>query len=763
MRALLGVVVIFLAAAAASRALASDLEFRSPASADDAKSALQDLAGRLVPVYQDPDPDRYLANLSALQMIAGNYAAADESRRTLREHRRRPGGAPAAGGQPVPTSGTPRPSGRDLIFDIYAHARATEAEGQISFPDAFAKSYRESVARLGDLDAYNVDDRFRASPALYRDALQKLLDQQRASDGIGESAAFDLFWAYLYYDAYRSFAALVGPLTAEDDARRYEVIDDIQIKTPAGATISAVSVRPRSAAKPLPALLEYTIYASSNHAKECAARGYVGVVAYVPGVRGSSEPVLPYQHDGQNAVSVINWIAKQTWSDGQVGMYGEGYSGFAAWAAAKHLPAALRAIATSAPSAPGVDVPMAGNIFQNSAYRWSLYVTDKNPADEKDYYDDELWHALNQKWYEGGGSYRDFGSLYGKANPLFIRWLNHPSYDRFWQEMIPYQKDFAKINIPALTMTGYYAGSQPAALYYFTQHHHYNPHADHTLLIGPYDDGVMQRGPSSTLQAYSIDPVALIDVRALRYQWLDHVFKAGTAPALLSARVNFEVMGANEWRHAASIDAMAKGTVRYYLDPAASKDGHRLNQHKIAHPGFVPQTVNLRSRKDSAWVPSLDLISKSLAPRNHVLYEGAPFPAATELNGLFSARLDFTVNKMDVDLNIILYEHTANGEYIRLFSPTNEARASYAQDRVHRHLLKAGERQTLNFRGEHMTSRRLEAGSRLVVILGISKRPDREINYGLGDDVSAESMADGAAPIKIRWYSDGYIDVPMSR
>jgi hypothetical protein len=114
-------------------------------------------------------------------------------------------------------------------------------------------------------------------------------------------------------------------------------------------------------------------------------------------------------------------------------------------------------------------------------------------------------------------------------------------------------------------------------------------------------------------------------------------------------------------------------------------------------------------------------------------------------------------------LNVILYEHMANGDYIRLFSPTNEARASYARDRAHRHLLKAGERQTLSFRAERMTGRLLQPGSRLVVILGIGKRPDREINLGLGGDVSDESMADGAAPINIRWYSDSYIDVPISR
>jgi hypothetical protein len=118
---------------------------------------------------------------------------------------------------------------------------------------------------------------------------------------------------------------------------------------------------------------------------------------------------------------------------------------------------------------------------------------------------------------------------------------------------------------------------------------------------------------------------------------------------------------------------------------------------------------------------------------------------------------------MDVDLNIILFERLAGGDYIRLFSPTYEFRASYARDRVHRHLLKAGERQELSFRSERMTSRQLQQGSRLVMVLGINKRPDREINYGTGNDVSEESIADGKIPVKIRWHNDSYIEIPIRR
>jgi putative CocE/NonD family hydrolase len=712
-----------------------------------AGTAVRDLAARLVPVYQDPDPDRYLANLSALQLVAGNYSAAYESRQTLRDRRRRTGW----------------PVGRDLIVDMYARAKAMEAESQVPFAQAFTQAYEDVVPRLNDQDAYAVTQWLGTSPAAFRYALQKLFDQQRADDSIGQSEAVALIRAYLFFDAYRSFGPLVVSLDEEDDRRRYAVDDQVLIKTPDGASIAALLVRPKSLSKPLPTLLEFTIYDSRNYAKECAAHGYVGVVAYTRGTHDSPRQVVPYQHDGDDARAVIDWIAKQPWSDGRVGMYGDAYGGFTSWAAAKRLPPALKAIATSATTAPGIDVPMGGSIFQNSAYRWSSYVTNSKTSDESTYYDDALWRALDQKWYVSGSRYRDLGRLHGKPNPIFIRWLNHPSYDRYWQEMVPYREQFARINIPVLTITGYYAGSEPGALYYFTQHHRYNPHADHTLLIGPYDDAAMQRGALATLQGYQVDSAALVDLRELRYQWFNHVFKGGTIPPLLENRVNYEVMGANEWHHAPSLDTNPKGSMKFYLDATVSGEGYRLTQHRNPKAAFIRQTVDLADRKDAAWTPSTDLISRSLATHNDVMFVSEPLAKPTEFSGLFSGRLDLTVNKMDVDLNIIVFERLAGGDYIRLFSPTYEFRASYAGDRVRRHLLKAGERQELAFRSERMTSRLLQQGSRLVMVLGINKRPDREINYGTGNDVSEETVADGKIPVKIRWHNDSYIEIPIRR
>jgi putative CocE/NonD family hydrolase len=748
-RVLLRLAALLLPFSIPAWAFAQDLQFQAPATASDAGTPriMQDLAERLLPVYQEPDQDRYLANLSALQMVAGDYVAADATRESLRERRR--------------SADSGRPVGRGTLYDVYAHAKSLETEDHLTFTDAFERTYEETISRLSDHDVYAVEEWLQASPQEARDDFQSLLARQRPIDTINQEDAVKLVWAYLAYEAYRSFSPLVASLETKDDARRYLTDDEILIPVPRRPTLHVRVIRPKSAAGPLAALLELSIDPSRNFAKEYAAHGYAGVAAYME--RGRAIPFVPYQHDGEEARAIVLWIAKQPWSDGRVAMVGEGYSGFTAWAAAAHPPAALKAIATSAPIVPGVDRPMVGSIFQNSAYRWSLQVTNTKPSLDAGFADDGVWRALNEKWYRSGRPYRDLGRIFGRPNPIFIRWLNHPSYDRFWQTMVPFREQFAHLDIPILTTTGYFDDGEPAALYYFSQHQRYNSHADHTLLIGPYDDSVIQHGSltSPVLRDYAIDPVARLDLRELRYQWLDHALKGAALPSQLSGRINYEVMGANEWQHAPSFAALAAGSQRYYLDASGSSASHRLSKRKSPKLAAIAQMIRFKDRSDAGWLPPSDLISKSLVTHNAVLYQSDPLPKATRMSGLITGHLDFVVNKMDMDLGVAMYELKSSGEYLRLFDPADELRLSYAADRIHRHLLKAGERQQLAFTSERMTSRQLEQGSRLVMVLRISKRPDREINYGTGGDVSDESMADGKVPLKVRWFNDSYIEVPV--
>ncbi|MGQ0701036.1 MAG: CocE/NonD family hydrolase [Panacagrimonas sp.] len=708
---------------------------------------MRDLAERLLPVYEEKDTDRYLANLAALQLVAGSFAAAHDTRQLLRE--RRSSANPA------------RPAEREILYDIYARARSIETASRIHFAPAFSQAFREVVPKLNDRDAHAVTKWFETPPSVFQDALQKSFDRWRPKGSIPQAEAVDVVWTYFSFDAHRSFRPLVDALDVEEERRRYVTEENVVIKTRYGAQIHALVVRPKSITTPLPALLEFTIYVSESDAKGAAAHGYAGVVAYTRGRPGKTRGrVFPFLNDGEDARAVIRWITQQPWSDGRVGMVGDGYSGFAAWAAAKTAPPALKAIATSSPMAPGIDFPMAGNIRQNAAYRWAhTYGQRIAKPDGRD--DDAQWLKRDQAWYKSGKSYRELDRRGGKNDRVFSSWLDHPSYDRYWQKLIPFRKQFAKIDIPVLTTAGYYAGDA-GALHYFTQHHRYNAKANHTLLVGPYDDDAAQRGLSPVVGGYAVDAVALVDLRELRYQWFDQIFKSASKPPLLKDRVNYQVMGANEWRNAPSLDAMSNGSLRFYLDTQGDKERYRLAQSKPARGTFVRQTVKLADRSDASGVPSTDIMGKAPVTRHSLHYVSEPLQQPMEFNGLLSGLLDFTPNKQDVDLNLTLYELLPSGVYLQLFDPY-EFRASYAEDRTNRHLLEAGVRQQLKFTTERITSRRLAAGSRVVLVLGVNKRPDREINYGTGRDVSEESIADAGAPLRIQWYGGSYIDLPVRK
>src|SRR6202034_4925045 len=112
-------------------ASAQELDLRLPAAATDASTpvVLRDLAERVLPVYQESDRERYLANLAALQSVSGGYAAAYATRQELRQWRHS-------------THGT-WPTDRSVVYDIYVHARAIEAEGRLDFAAALAQSDRK--------------------------------------------------------------------------------------------------------------------------------------------------------------------------------------------------------------------------------------------------------------------------------------------------------------------------------------------------------------------------------------------------------------------------------------------------------------------------------------------------------------------------------------------------------------------------------------------------------------------------------------------
>lgn len=135
---------------------------------------------------------------------------------------------------------------------------------------------------------------------------------------------------------------------------RHKVIvqRNVQIPMRDGKKLSADLIRPEADGR-FPVIIEYHPYRKDDVSRGghdahyyFAERGFVGVRLDVRGTGGSEgintdEYVPQEQADGFDAVE---WCARQSWSNGSVGMFGSSYGGFTAIQVAMQQPPHLKAI-----------------------------------------------------------------------------------------------------------------------------------------------------------------------------------------------------------------------------------------------------------------------------------------------------------------------------------------------------------------------------------------------------------------------------------
>jgi hypothetical protein len=76
-------------------------------------------------------------------------------------------------------------------------------------------------------------------------------------------------------------------------------------------------------------------------------------------------------------------------------------------------------------------------------------------------------------------------------------------------------------------------------------------------------------------------------------------------------------------------------------------------------------------------------------------------------------------------------------------------------------LLQPGKIETIPIDNSFFVSKKINPGSRLVIVLQIVKRPDWQINYGTGKDVSDETIGDAKIPLQIKWYNSSVVKIPV--
>ena len=572
-----------------------------------------------------------------------------------------------------------------------------------------------------------------------------------------------LFLAVINLSAQQTKATKLTSQTSD-----YNIQDSVSVKTRDGAILSAIIVRKKEDNTPKPVILQYTIYVRDKGRdlktlKESADHGYVGVIVYSRGKRFSPNEINPYENESSDVYDAIDWISKQKWCNGSVGMFGGSYNGFTQWAACKTVHPALKTIVPYVANRPGMGLPMENNIFINPNYEWAFYVSNNKYLDTVSGNNRQRFRTMQSKWWESGTAYKKLDSIDGEPNRLFQKWISHPTFDNYWQKMAPYKSDFVQINIPVLAFDGYYNDSQNSSLYYLRELQKYNPNTPAYLIIGPYGHFGTQIGGEAVINDYKVDSSALIDIKKITYQWFDFILKNGTKPEVLKDKINYEVMGANLWRSAPSLDKMHNDFLTFYLTNTKSGNFYTANSKKSGKKDFLLQQIDLADRQKSSnndYYPD-PIIKKEIDTTSGFRFISDPLKEPIIVNGSFLGEFKISINKRDVDLAVTVYEVLPNGEYFHLSYYIG--RASYAKNIEKRQLLKPDAIETISFSNTHLVSKQLSKGSRLLIVVDVNKNSFSQLNYGTGKEVSDETIKDAKVPLQIKWYTDSFVKIPVLR
>jgi putative CocE/NonD family hydrolase len=688
--------------------------------------------------------DRYM-----IEILAGDYGASIQTIESLRKDSELNNGHP-----------------RYMPYELYAKAKIKHLESGLGFDDAYQSVFRLYLANCNDEQAYSANIVFTTYDAVAQFANRFETNYNNVTDeSIDHNQALVLLKTYFLFHVFTVTEPIVFKEIKLDENKRYLINEEVVVSPRDGAELSVITPRKRGLGR-MPAVLIFTIYADASNEKQAvlaAAKGYVGVVATSRGKRLSKDSIEPYKHEYKDVYVVIDWISKQVWNNGQVGMYGGSYNGFTQWASMKEkVHPALKTIISSVSAAPGIDVPMENNIFFNFPYKWIPYVTNNKFLDHAANFDRSRWNKLENNWFTSGKAYHKMDSIDGTPSPVFQEWISHPSYDEYWQSMIPYKDEFSHINIPILTTTGYYDDGQRGAMYYYNEHLKYNPDAEHYLLIGPYDHWGAQLRSSANLRGYEIDSVATINIReGLVFEWFDYILKGEEKPAILQDKVNFQVMGTNQWISKPSVAEMRKDSLVCYLGQNKTNPYHRLttNTSKKDHPLILSIDFSDRSQMNNADYYPWPIIKDSINLKDGVAFLSEPLEKETIINGSFSGKLKVSSNKKDFDFSINLYELTPEGKYFHLSYYIG--RASYAESREHRKLLSPNKLTTITFDNTRIVSKKLAKGSKLVAVINGNKNPYGQINYGTGQDVSKESIDHATVPLELKIHTNSSLTIPV--
>ncbi len=239
----------------------------------------------------------------------------------------------------------------------------------------------------------------------------------------------------------------------------------------------------------LPAILVRTPYGKGTdinaNYQAFVEHGYAIVVQDVRGRYESEGAFDPLGQEISDGDDTLNWVARQSWSNGKIGMMGGSYVGIVQWKAALANNPHLKAIF---PVVSGYDD------YRDRYYSTGGALKLGNRLE---------WMAENLR---APGYHQDFGKFVlhlpvrscdiaalGWTSPMYRDIIEHPTFDAFWRA-ISTKEHLDKIKVPVFSVGGWYDNFVQSDLEAYASRHKSRrpqPHPDRA--VGAQYVGALRR------------------------------------------------------------------------------------------------------------------------------------------------------------------------------------------------------------------------------------------------------------------------------
>lgn len=468
---------------------------------------------------------------------------------------------------------------------------------------------------------------------------------------------------------------------------------------------------------------EGTTFAYSHFAQ----RGYNVVVQDTRG-KGSSEGSFdPFMGEIEDGYDTIEWITKQPWSDGSVGMIGGSYLGYVQWAAAMSKHPALKCIIPQvSPPEPTRNVPWDHGVFMLQPSLWWANIVRGQNADPRAI----ASTAIDPKSLGVLPLSKVDDVFFGKNLPFFDTWLKRPKLED-WKGAIT-QEGIGQVKIPVLHVSGTWDGDGIGTLLNW-QALRANS-GNQWMVFGPWSHAF---NTSTSIGSLNYGSDSVIDLTTLEVRFFDQFLKNKDVGMLKVPRVKIFASGSNQWFSDQDLPLTFTTKQTVFLAGKSAR-GFRSSGALSSHmPAQGVDSYPYNPAKSIASPIGADVgkLEAKEFPGEVLTYRTGPVQKSTLITGPFEVKLHAFTSVKDATFFAFLAEESPDGGR-KLLGQPGKMRTSFAFG------TKVQPNRTFELSIQPwLFAHVLRPGSRLVLIITSDAFPTFARNPGTGEpDFSATKL-----------------------